>query len=51
LRAERRSAGRDVLLRAAMDHYGLPRKVALDVWKSASHDRKGGRPKKPKTWD
>jgi hypothetical protein len=51
LRAERRRAGRDVLLRAAMNHFGLSRKVALDIWNSAPRDRKGGRPKKAKTWD
>jgi len=51
LRAERKRAGRDVLLRAAMDHFGLPRKIALDIWKSAPRDRKGGRPRKTKTWD
>ena len=48
LRAERRKAGRDVLLRAAMDHFGLSRKVVLDIWNSAPRDRKGGRPKKAK---
>ena len=41
-RAERKRAGRDVLLRAAMNHFGLSRKVALDIWNSASRDRKGG---------
>jgi len=46
LRAERRRAGRDVLLRAAMNHFGLSRKVVLDIWNSAPRDRKGGRPKK-----
>ena len=46
LRAERKRAGRDVLLRAAMNHFGLSRKVALDIWNSAPRDRKGGRPKK-----
>jgi hypothetical protein len=46
LRAERRRAGRDVLLRAAMNHFGLSRKVILDIWNSAPRDRKGGRPKK-----
>jgi hypothetical protein len=51
LRAERRRAGRDVLLRAAMNHFGLSRKVILDIWNSAPRDRKGGRPKKAKTWD
>jgi len=45
-RAERKRAGRDVLLRAAMNHFGLSRKVALDIWNSAPRDRKGGRPKK-----
>jgi hypothetical protein len=47
-RAEQKRAGRDVLLRAAMNHFGLSRKVALDIWNSASRDRKGGRPKKAK---
>jgi hypothetical protein len=51
LRAERRRAGRDVLLRAAMNHFGLSRKVVLDIWNSAPRDRKGGRPKKAKTWN
>ena len=46
LRAERRRAGRDVLLRAAMNHFGLSRKVVLEIWNSAPRDRKGGRPKK-----
>jgi hypothetical protein len=50
LRAERKRAGRDVLLRAAMNHFGLSRKVALDIWNNAPRDRKGGRPKKEKTW-
>jgi hypothetical protein len=50
-RAERKRAGRDVLLRAAMDHFGLSRKVALDIWNSAPRDRKGGRPKKAKIRD
>ena len=45
LRAERKRAGRDVLLRAAMDHFGLSRKVALDIWNKAPRDRKGGRPR------
>ena len=49
LRAERKRAGRDVLLRAAMSHFGLSRKVALDVWNDAPRDRKGGRPTKDKT--
>jgi len=44
--AERKRAGRDVLLRAAMNHFGLSRKVVLDIWSSAPRDRKGGRPKK-----
>jgi hypothetical protein len=48
LRAERKRAGRDVLLRAAMDQFGLSRKVVLDIWSSLPHDRKGGRPKKAK---
>jgi hypothetical protein len=47
-RAGRKRAGRDVLLRAAMDHFGLSRKVVLDIWNSAPRDRKGGRPKKTK---
>jgi len=46
LRAERKRAGRDVLLKAAMDHFGLSRKVALEIWNSAPRDRKGGRPKR-----
>ena len=29
LRAERKAAGRDVLLRAAMNHFGLSQKVVL----------------------
>jgi hypothetical protein len=45
-RAERKRAGRDVLLRAAMNQFGLSRKVVLDIWNSAPRDRKGGRPKK-----
>jgi hypothetical protein len=48
-RAERKKAGRDVLLMVAMNHFGLPRKVVLDVWNSAPRDRKGGRPKKNET--
>jgi hypothetical protein len=51
LRAERKRAGRDVLLRAAMDHFGLSRKVALDIWNKAPRDRKGGRPKKTRIRD
>lgn len=47
-RAEHKKAGRDVLLRAAMDHFGLSRKVVLDAWNRAPRDRKGGRPKKAK---
>jgi hypothetical protein len=50
-RAERKKAGRDVLLRAAMNHFGLSRKVVLAIWNSAPRDRKGGRPKKTKTRD
>lgn len=50
-RAERKGAGRDVLLRAAMNHFGLSRKVVLDIWNSARRDRKGGRPKKAKAQD
>ena len=46
LRGERKRAGRDVLLRAAMNHFGMSRKVALEIWNSAPRDRKGGRPKK-----
>jgi hypothetical protein len=45
-RAERKKAGRDVLLRAAMNHFGLSRKVVLAIWNSAPRNRKGGRPKK-----
>ncbi len=48
LRTERKRAGRDVLLRAAMNHFGLSRKIALDVWKSAARYHKGGRPKNVK---
>lgn len=50
-RAERKRAGRDVLLRAAMTHFGLSRKVALAIWIKAPGDRKGGRPKKTKPRD
>jgi hypothetical protein len=51
LRTERKRAGRDVLLGAAMNHFGLSRKIALDIWSGAARDRKGGRPKntKPET--
>jgi hypothetical protein len=49
LRAERKRAGRDVLLRAAMNHFDLSRKVALAIWNDAPRDRKGGRPTKDKT--
>jgi hypothetical protein len=48
LRAERKRAGRDVLLRAAMSHFSLSRKVALDIWNGVPRDRKGGRPTKDK---
>ena len=48
-RAERKKAGRDVLLRAAMNHFGLSRKVVLAIWNSAPRNRKGGRPKKKRT--
>jgi len=48
LRGERKRAGRDVLLRAAMDHFELSRKVVLEVWNGAPRDRKGGRPRKTK---
>jgi len=48
-RAERKKAGRDVLLRAAMNHFGLPQKVVLAIWNSEPRDRKGGRPRKTKT--
>ena len=48
-RAERKRAGRDVLLRAAMTHFGLPQKVVLAIWNSAPRDRKGGRPRNAKT--
>jgi hypothetical protein len=47
-RAEHKKAGRDVLLTAAMNHFGLPQKVVLAIWNSAPRDRKGGRPKKMK---
>jgi len=46
LRAERKRAGRDVLLKAAMDRFGLSRKVLLNIWSNIRRDRKGGRPKK-----
>jgi hypothetical protein len=50
-RADGRKAGREELLKAAMLRFGLPRKVALDIWRRAPHDRKGGRPKaEHKTW-
>ncbi|MBI2736882.1 MAG: hypothetical protein HYX38_10100 [Rhodospirillales bacterium] len=45
LRAEQKRAGRDVLLRAAMNHFGLSRKIALSIWNNTARDRKGGRPK------
>jgi hypothetical protein len=45
LRAEHKRAGRDVLLRAAMNHFGLSRKIALSIWNNTARDRKGGRPK------
>lgn len=48
LRTERKRAGRDVLLGAAMNHFGLSRKIALDIWNSAARDHKGGRPKNAK---
>ena len=48
LRTERKRAGRDVLLRVAINHFGLSRKVALDIWNRAARDRKGGRPKNVK---
>jgi hypothetical protein len=48
LRAERKRAGRDVLLGAAMNHFGLSRKTTLDIWNSAARDHKGGRPKNAK---
>ncbi len=51
LRVERKGAGRDVLLRAAMNHFGLSQKVVLAIWNSAPRDRKGGRPKKTKGED
>jgi hypothetical protein len=47
-RAERKRAGRDVLLRAAMNYFGLSRKVALSIWNNTARDRKGGRPKSAK---
>jgi hypothetical protein len=47
-RAEGKKAGREELLRAVMLRFNLQRKVALDVWNHAPHDRKGGRPKKGK---
>jgi hypothetical protein len=48
LRAERKRAGRDVLLGVVMGHFGLSRKVALDIWNGVPRDRKGGRPTKDK---
>jgi hypothetical protein len=48
LRAERKRAGRDVLLRATMNQFSLSRKVALDIWNGVPRDRKGGRPTKDK---
>lgn len=50
-RAERKGAGRDELLKVAMNHFGLPRKVVLAIWNSTPRDRKGGRPKKTKAPD
>lgn len=44
-RAEGKKAGREVLLKAVMLRFRLQRKVALDIWNRAPHDRKGGRPK------
>ncbi len=46
LRGERKRAGRDVLLRAAMSQFGLPRKVLLELWNRTPRDHKGGRPRK-----
>jgi hypothetical protein len=48
LRAERKRAGRDVLLKAAMNHFGLSRKITLCIWNNTVRDRKGGRPKNAK---
>jgi hypothetical protein len=48
LRAERKRAGRDVLLKAAMNQFGLSRKIALSIWNNTARDRKGGRPKNAK---
>jgi hypothetical protein len=48
LRAERKRAGRDVLIRAAMNHFGLSRKITLSIWNNTARDRKGGRPKTTK---
>jgi hypothetical protein len=48
LRAEQKSAGRDVLLKAAMKHFSLSRKIALTIWNNTARDRKGGRPKSAK---
>jgi len=45
LRAEGKKAGREELLKAVMLRFRLQRKVALDIWNRAPHDRKGGRPK------
>lgn len=48
LRVEHKRAGRDVLLKAAMSQFGLPRKVLLDLWSRTPRDHKGGRPRKAK---
>jgi hypothetical protein len=48
LRAEQKRAGRDVLLKAAMNHFGLSYKVVLDIWSRVTRDHKGGRPMKTK---
>jgi hypothetical protein len=48
LREERKRAGRDVLLSAAMSHFSLSRKVALDIWNGVPRERTGGRPTKDK---
>lgn len=49
LRAAGRKAGREELLKEAMLRFGLQRKVALDIWNRAPHDRKGGRPKRARS--
>jgi len=47
-RAEGKKEGREELLKAVKLRFRLQRKVALDIWNRAPHDRKGGRPKTAK---